>query len=97
MQQITTLSYDVTITAREVLTGHNSGSYYYVYDVFVALDIPEHDLPSQVDAKGLLEDPAVKLIQALTGLPLKHLRSKCKMAQDDCLRERYSRLRGDES
>ena len=94
MQQITTLSYDVTITAREANSAEG-GSYFYVYDVFVSLDIPEADMPSQVEAKGLLQDPTVRMIQALTGLPIKHLRAKCVMAQDDCLRERYSRLRGE--
>lgn len=94
MQELLTLSYNVTITAREV-TAPNGGSYYYVYDVFASIDIPDSDMPGQVEAKGLLQDPTVRMIQALTGLPIKHLRSKCVMAQDDCLRERYSRLRGE--
>ena len=68
------------------VTAHKSyvfeGSYGWTYEVDFYTDAGVENIAGRVETSGLLEDPTVRLIQALTGMPRKEIRNLLVRAQD---------------
>ena len=77
--------FNIDVSARKRYLDGTSGTYGWVYDTSIDIgrNHPMDPFVGHVQAQGLYEEPTVKMIQAITGSPMKHLRNLCVRAQDE--------------